>query len=137
MNEDGFEDGPEPSQIIGVCEGDIIEINFRGNIQNSSSDKCPRFVFNSNVPSFLEFYLSEVDQYLQRNFSVFRGVVELYRTYYVTADKKAVARKEAVVDENSFCVRREKKKTLLCEIPITIPKVKYTYHLPISQANAI
>ncbi|XP_078328192.1 death domain-containing protein 1-like [Crassostrea virginica] len=125
MNEDGFEDGPEPSQIIGVCEGDIIEINFRGNIQNSSSDKCPRFVFNSNVPSFLEFYLSEVDQYLQRNFSVFRGVVELYRTYYVTADKKAVARKEAVVDENSFCVRREKKKTLLCEIPITIPK----YHV--------
>ena len=58
MNEDGFEDGPEPSQIIGVCEGDIIEINFRGNIQNSSSDKWPRFVFNSNVPSFLEFYLS-------------------------------------------------------------------------------
>ena len=38
--------------------------------------------------------------------------------------KKAVARKESVIDENSFCVRRE-KKTLLCEIPIpiTIPKV--------------
>ena len=117
MNENGFRDGPEPSQIIGVCEGDIIEINYRVNIQNSSNNKYPRYVFNSNVPSFLEFYLSEVDQYLQRNFSVFRGIMELYRAYNVTGDKKAVARKEAVVDENSFCVRREKKKLSFVKSP--------------------
>ena len=51
MNENGFRDGPEPSQIIGVCEGDIIEINYRVNIQNSSNNKYPRYVFNSNVQS--------------------------------------------------------------------------------------
>lgn len=127
LNEDGFEDGPDPSQIVGVCEGDIIEINFRGNIQNNSSVKCPKFVYNSNLPSSTEFFLSEVDQYLQRNFHVFRGVVEVYRVQYVVPDKKTVARKESVLDENSFCVRKEKKKILICEIPITIPKVYYDF----------
>lgn len=125
LNEDGFEDGPDPSLIVGVCEGDVIEINFRGNIQNNSSVKCPKFVYNSNLPSSTEFFLSEVDQYLQRNFHVFRGVVEVYRVHYVVPDKKTVARKESVLDENSFCVRKEKKKILICEIPLTIPK----YHV--------
>ncbi|XP_061190143.1 death domain-containing protein 1-like [Saccostrea echinata] len=123
MTDDGYEDGPEPSPVVGVSEGDLIEINFRGNIQNGS--KSPNFIYNSNVVSFSEFLLSEVDQYLQRNFNVFRGVVEAYRVQFVTPDKRTIARKESIMDENSFCVRKEKRKTLLCEIPITIPK----YHV--------
>jgi hypothetical protein len=127
MNEDGFEDGPDPSQIVGVSEGDLIEIHFRGNIKNNSNVKIPKFIYNSNVTSTSSFFLSEVDQYLQRNFNVYRGVVEVYRAYFVFPDKKTIARKESVLDESSFCVRKEKIKSLLCEIPMNIPKVHVYY----------
>ena len=37
-----------------------------------------QFVYNSNLESETDFYACEVDRYLQKNFPVYRGVVEVY-----------------------------------------------------------
>ena len=36
-----------------------------------------QFVYNSNLESETDFYACEVDKYLQKNFPVYRGVVEV------------------------------------------------------------
>lgn len=110
----GYVEGPDPSPIINLNEGDHIEITFKGNVCDTSH-KPPVFVFNSNMISELELYLSEVDKYLQKNFRVYRGVIQVFRCYYDCKDKKTKRQ-----DENANIT--EKVRQHLCDIPINIPK---------------
>ncbi|KAK3095023.1 hypothetical protein FSP39_009314 [Pinctada imbricata] len=125
LEEQGYDDGPDPSTIIKINEGDIMEVTFKGNV------KCPsrrslKFVYNSNVSSEVGFKLSEVDQYLQKNFGVYRGVVEIYRWYLPKTDKRIVVNnRQSSVDENSINSMNQIKRDLLCEISVSIPK----YHI--------
>ena len=125
LEEMGYDEGPDPSTIIKVNEGDIIVVTFKGNV------KCPtqrglKFVYNSNVTSHVGFKLQEVDQYLQKNFGMYRGVVEIYRWYLPKVDKKAVLNRQGSVDESAVNQMNQIKKELLCEISVTIPKVCFT-----------
>lgn len=61
---------------MSINEGDVIEVGFRGNIKNKDEEGI-QFVYNSNLESETEFYACEVDKYLQKNFPVYRGVVEV------------------------------------------------------------
>ena len=63
-------------QVLSINEGDVIEVGFRGNIKNRDADGI-QFVYNSNLESETEFHACEVDKYLQKNFPVYRGVVEV------------------------------------------------------------
>ncbi|XP_033724899.1 death domain-containing protein 1-like [Pecten maximus] len=123
LHESGYDDGPDPSSIVNINEGDVIEVSFRGNITNSK-EKTLRLRYNSNLKSEIAFYASEVDQYLQKNFNVFRGVVQLERCYVIKPDRK-LKRSPSVVDESSVQSAQDTKKELLCEISINIPK----YHI--------
>ncbi|XP_060082127.1 death domain-containing protein 1-like [Ylistrum balloti] len=123
LHESGYDDGPDPSSIVNINEGDVIEVSFRGNITNSK-DKTLKLKYNSNLKSEIGFYASEVDQYLQKNFNVYRGVVQLERCYIVKPDRK-LKRSPSVVDENAVAAALDTKRELLCEISINIPK----YHI--------
>lgn len=123
LHDSGYDDGPDPSSIVNINEGDVIEVSFRGNVKNSK-DKTLRLKYNSNLKSEIGFYASEVDQYLQKNFNVYRGVVQLERCYVIKPDRK-LKRSPSVVDESSVPNPQDTRKELLCEISINIPK----YHI--------
>ena len=65
-------------QTVSLNEGDIIEVQFRGNVTKRDNQPI-QFVYNSNMGSETDFYACEVDRYLQKNFPVYRGVVEVHR----------------------------------------------------------
>lgn len=119
----GYIEGPDPSPVINLNEGDHIEIAFRGNICDTTN-RPPLFVYNSNIISELEVYLSEVDKYLQKNFRVYRGKIQIYRCYCDVKEKKA-KRQMSVADDIGQTAITEKIKQHLCDIPINIPKVGY------------
>ncbi|XP_021350911.1 death domain-containing protein 1-like [Mizuhopecten yessoensis] len=123
LNDTGYDEGPEPSSIVNINEGDVIEVSFRGNVKNSK-DKTLRVRYNTNLKSEIGCYVAEVDQYLQKNFSVYRGVIQLERCYIVKPCRK-LKRSPSVVDENAVASALETKKEHLCEISINIPK----YHI--------
>ncbi|VDH93408.1 Hypothetical predicted protein, partial [Mytilus galloprovincialis] len=116
----GYIEGPDPSPVINLNEGDHIEIAFRGNICDTTN-RPPLFVYNSNIISELEVYLSEVDKYLQKNFRVYRGKIQIYRCYCDVKEKKA-KRQMSVSDDIGQTAITEKIKQHLCDIPINIPK---------------
>lgn len=122
LSQEGYDDGPEPSQVLSINEGDIIEVGFRGNIKNKDEEGI-QFVYNSNLKSETEFYACEVDKYLQKNFPVYRGVVEVYRKYKVKTTTKRKRRDS--VDDNKDEQPFEYKRDKMCELAINIPK----YHV--------
>ncbi|XP_052785943.1 death domain-containing protein 1-like [Mya arenaria] len=121
LSEEGYDDGPEPSQVLSINEGDVIEVGFRGNIK-SKGEEGIQFVYNSNLESETEFHACEVDKYLQRNFPVYRGVVEVYRNYKVKNQTKR-KRHDSTDDQDESPY--EHKRELMCELAINIPK----YHV--------
>ena len=68
-------------QVLSINEGDIIEVSFRGNVTKRDNEQI-QFVYNSNLESETDFYACEVDRYLQKNFPVYRGVVEVITPKY-------------------------------------------------------
>ena len=63
-------------QVLSINEGDVMEVGFRGNVTTRDHETL-EFVYNSNLDSETEFKACEVDKYLQKNFPVYRGVVEV------------------------------------------------------------
>ncbi|XP_052268822.1 death domain-containing protein 1-like [Dreissena polymorpha] len=122
LSQEGYDDGPEPSQALSINEGDVIEVGFRGNIKSRDSEDI-QFVYNSNMDSETEFHACEVDKYLQRNFPVYRGVVEVYRNYKVKT--ATTRRKRRDSNEENEEQPYENKRDKLCELAINIPK----YHV--------
>ncbi|XP_053387400.1 death domain-containing protein 1-like isoform X2 [Mercenaria mercenaria] len=122
LSQEGYDDGPEPSQVLSINEGDVIEVGFRGNVKNKDEEGI-QFVYNSNLKSETEFYACEVDKYLQKNFPVYRGVVEVFRKYKVknTTKRKRRDSSDDHKEEQPF----EYKRELMCELAINIPK----YHI--------
>ncbi|XP_048251559.1 death domain-containing protein 1-like [Haliotis rufescens] len=122
LGDEGFGEGPTASQVLSISEGDTVEVTFRGNI-TSSDDRPLEVQFNSNVSSHVQFTLTEVDKYLQKNFPVYRGVVQVYRKYTVVpAEVRSITRK---VSDDEAKQGPEVKRDLLCELLISIPK----YHI--------
>ncbi|XP_014790006.1 uncharacterized protein LOC106883492 [Octopus bimaculoides] len=121
LNELDFSNGPDSSPIISVEEGQFMEINFRGNLRNSSPESYS-FIYNSNLKSSVDFTILEVDRYLQRNFPVFRGFLRLFRRNLLLPE---VRKKVKPDEENQELpeIEPETSLELLTEILMTIPKV--------------
>lgn len=125
LSEAGYDEGPEMSGPVRVNEGDVIELTFRGNIKNADDQQKLSFTYNSNVKSEMGFYTEEVDRYLQKNFNVYKGMIEVHRCYKVKPNRRLMKRQSsiAMIDEASQAPVVETKREFLCKIPINIPKV--------------
>ncbi|XP_064596326.1 death domain-containing protein 1-like [Liolophura sinensis] len=127
LEEDGYKEGPDRSPDVTVCEGDIIEIGFRGNIHHSR-DVTLEIPFNSNMPDSIRFTLSEVDRYLQRNFPLFRGFVQFYRKHPIRKKHNSRSKYHQRPDEDEVPLEPEPvhyQRELLTELMVKIPK----YHV--------
>lgn len=125
LEEDGYKEGPGTSSDVTLCEGDIIEIGFRGNIHHDG-DVTLQMPFNSNMPDSLRFTLSEVDCYLQRNFPLFRGFVQFYRKHPIRKKHDSRSKHHQKSDEDEAPPEPEPvhyHRELLTELMVKIPKV--------------
>ena len=118
----GYGDGPGVSNEISLNEGDVLEIGFRGNIKNEG--KSITFVYNSQLKNQSGFYCTEVDKFLQKSYSVYRGFVQLLRLTRIIHQPPAPSAEEL---EKQDYVRQEPtvdvKKELMTELLVSIPKV--------------
>ncbi|KAK6184688.1 hypothetical protein SNE40_007107 [Patella caerulea] len=123
LTEEGYEEEPCPPIQVCVTEGDTIEITFRGNIRDIGDNPKQQMPYNTHVRSQLYFSVSEVDKYLQKNFPMFRGLVQVYRKY---KEKKAVVKTIGGRKHDGDVEKEpEIKEELLCELLLSIPK----YHI--------
>ncbi|XP_064645460.1 uncharacterized protein LOC135498879 isoform X2 [Lineus longissimus] len=149
--DDGYEDGPDPSSDISVREGDLIEVGFKGNLKNED-DTALNFIFNSQLPSGTSFFVTEVDKFLQKNYPVYRGLVQMFRKTTtvkkveppppdqrkakLTRAPQVEGDDEEEEDEEEegpkFIV--EEKLEFLCQLLINIPKENQPHSQPLQRA---
>ncbi|ESO89736.1 hypothetical protein LOTGIDRAFT_164757 [Lottia gigantea] len=127
LTEEGYEESPSAALQVCVSEGDTIEVKFRGNVTCGESDTHLSIPYNTHVHSQLYFSVSEVDKYLQKNFPMYRGLVQVFRKY---KERKAVIKTIGRRQEDDSDKPPEIKEEILCELLISIPK----YHI---EPNAI
>ncbi|KAK7479539.1 hypothetical protein BaRGS_00029256, partial [Batillaria attramentaria] len=121
LAEEGYDDGPDPSHTVSLQEGDQVVVTFSGNVRNVDSRYSTlRMVFNSNMTTAAYFTVCEVDRYLQKNFSMYRGVLHVQRRYALPINP--ALKKKASEHE---CLIPEVKSEPLCDVMIKIPK----YHV--------
>lgn len=122
LEEDGYDEGPGASKEFPIHEGDHLEVTFRGNIrraeESDSKDEVLTMIFHSQLSNVLRFSIVEVDKFLQKGFSEYRGFVQLLK---VTKVVHPAPKKEKEEDEDPEPVV-EFKKELLCEHLVKIPK---------------
>lgn len=119
LTTEGYDCGPEVGNIISLNEGDIIEVRFKGNTKNVENE-CPRFIYNSNLRSEVMFYTEEVDRYLQKNYSMYRGVIQLFRIFSDSASRAVSSFNDGVKTSEE-----DMKSQFLSAISYDIPKVRF------------
>ncbi|ELU16132.1 hypothetical protein CAPTEDRAFT_228009 [Capitella teleta] len=87
LEDEGYEEGPGAGKEVSLHEGDVLEVTFRGNIK-SYDNKKREIIFNSQLTNRASFSVVEVDKYLQKNYQVYRGFVQLERVETVTHKAK-------------------------------------------------
>lgn len=114
----GYDEGPALSQNLMLHEGDVMEISFRGNITMCDQDlSAMSLVYNSNLDTCGNFYVKEVDRYLQKTYPVFRGFIQLFRAVQTVNHPT-----KSDLEEGRTEPWTEVKKELLMEILTSIPK---------------
>jgi hypothetical protein len=86
----GYSDGPDPSRVVSLREGDLVRLTLRDNIQeivyNRADDSTVpveetkyEFLYNSNLSSSLgrQILVRERDVFAQNALDVYRGYVRL------------------------------------------------------------
>ena len=73
LHDDGYDEGPGASADFVLREGDHVGLTFRANVKavDEDVDKLD-MVFTSQLTNGLKFELTEVNKFLQRNYSVYR-----------------------------------------------------------------
>lgn len=118
LAEEGYENGPDPSHVVSVYEGDTIAVRFHGNVRMAEEDETKqctlRLMYNSNMSTSASFTVCEVDKYLQKNFATYRGLLLFERRYLMAppAGKKRAQQQE----------EPEVKSEELCDLTLKIPK---------------
>lgn len=136
LQEDGYTEGPEESIDIVVAEGQQLGIDFRANIQEVNGLEPKSIIFNSQLMNSTAFEVTEVDKFLQKNYDVYRGFIQLVKKTAVAClppprKKYSVAAKDAeqmqADEQEEAQVKREQRvqytSELLYEHLIGIPKV--------------
>ena len=108
LAEEGFDDGPPPSNDLLVTEGQVMKINFRGNIRlddpnyvtkstNPETDKTnpetdsvnktsnreadnsmKTIVYNTHISSKVNFRVVELDKFAQKGIECYRGFAQVF-----------------------------------------------------------
>ncbi|WAR28950.1 DTHD1-like protein [Mya arenaria] len=116
--------------VMSVVPSTKTEKTLKKLSEEGKGEEGIQFVYNSNLESETEFHACEVDKYLQRNFPVYRGVVEVYRNYKVKNQTKR-KRHDSTDDQDESPY--EHKRELMCELAINIPKSRtftiFQYHV--------
>ncbi|XP_074661596.1 death domain-containing protein 1-like [Tubulanus polymorphus] len=109
LEEEGFDDGPDVGPDIQLHEGDVVEVMFKGNVKNED-DSPLLFAFNSQLRSGVGFWATEASQYLQRQYPVFRGMIQMYKrteeVKVVTPEPETVAMKAAAKKRMSLVEKK-------------------------------
>ena len=109
--EEGFSEGPNPSTDIRIREHEKITVTFRGNVTFEDDEDHLCFVFNTNKRGAKsDLFIKEVDRFSQHALDHYRGHVQFWR-------------EETIVSSPEEFEYQEKKRILLCELPVTLPKV--------------
>ena len=118
IKDDRFIEGPDPSRLICLREGDQLEVNFRDNI-HFEDRTSRRFVYNSNLScANLKVGISELDPFAQNALEFYRGYIRLSlvgRPY------------QAPPKLDTYFVNKRNKTSddgLICELQLTLSKVR-------------
>jgi len=115
LADSGYDEGPEPSKEISICEGTRLELSFHGNIRRDDEQQSTPLVFHFHGDVESHFQLSPVDEFLQKQLDSYRGVIDVYR---LTQNSK----KEVDSDSGRSKYIRE----LVASHHVNIPKEVYS-----------
>jgi len=138
-----FTEGPAPSRVLALREGEVLELSLRGNIEfDAGADQLSpwprRFVYNSNLTSLAtELFIREVSQFAQSAFDSYHGYVRLRlvdRPYQPPPKLAALVsqsvrnNKKSMAALGSKAVAAATDRNLVCEVLISLPKVSFYSH---------
>ena len=124
LDEEGYEEGPGSSANLMLREGDVLEVGFRGNVKAEEERASPStMIYNSQLPTSLKTYIVEVDKFLQKNYPVYRGFVQVHRKVKIPPPPYKWG-EETKEDE---APKDEYKLEFVCEHLVSIPKVSVYY----------
>jgi len=144
----GYTEGPSPSRLVCLREGDLVEMSFRDNIEpidvSVDGKEIPsvkpvrRFVFNFNMASInTELTVREKSRFTQNTLKDYQGYVRLRLVQRPYAPPPRVIGPYGILDDNGTA----KKSTshlhvagkavtpdeyLVCEVVLTLPKVNHS-----------
>jgi len=79
LEDDGYDEGPEPSAEFSVSEGARLELCFHGNVRRDDEQRSTPLVFHYRGEVESRFQVAPVDRFLQSQLEWYRGVVDVYR----------------------------------------------------------
>jgi hypothetical protein len=120
--------GPEPSKEFFLGEGEKLTLSFHNNIRCPEAESLP-LVYFANLDNERHFTMKEVDRFLQKQFSSYRGIVHLSRLNLVLDKRDATKHREdkGKLDESQYDV--------VTTHQVNIPKVSESGELVIAACS--
>ncbi|KAK2191014.1 hypothetical protein NP493_62g00010 [Ridgeia piscesae] len=119
LEANGYDDGPDNSAPFQLREGDVLEVGFRGNVKAYDGSQQLEVVYNSPLAVSVTCDVVEVDKFLQRSYTTYKGFVQLVRKVKVTR-QKSVKNEDGEVHQETVV---EYTREVLCDMLISVPKV--------------
>lgn len=137
--EEGYEAGPQPSNDLILKEGEIIRLDFRGNIK-PEAEFDNYLVYNSQIRAKLNFLVTEIDKFAQKSIDCYRGFVQFYT--------KKIVKKAVKSEPNDSSTGRSNQKNvikyedvaenvLLTELLVQLPKPDPGPPKPLNKAPVV
>jgi len=141
----GYTEGPSPSRLVCLREGDLVEMSFRDNIEpidvSVDGKEIPsvkpvrRFVFNFNMASInTELTVREKSRFVQNTLEEYRGYIRMCLVerpyvppprvvgpYGITAADGAAKKPTRQVVATGKAITQD--ENLVCEVILNLPKV--------------
>ena len=140
----GYTEGPNPSRLVCLREGDLVEMSFRDNIEPidisddgkeiPSVEPVRRFIFNSSIASLnAQLWVRERSRFIQNTLEEYRGYVRLclVERPYVPPPRVAGPYGISAATSVDGAGRRTtvsgtatpQEDRLVCEVALNLPKV--------------
>ncbi|WAR07099.1 DTHD1-like protein [Mya arenaria] len=127
LEEAGYTEGPAPSTDVQLHEGQQLYIKFRGNLTCTSKSPRLSFIFNSNIRTFRDFLVCELDVFAQKGLQCFRGFVQILTTALIPRPPTPGAPKNTPPE-------MVEAEILLAELLVELPKPEAGPPKPLDQA---
>ena len=149
----GFTAGPDPSRMICLREGDLVEMSFRDNIEpielsddgeeTVSTEPVRRFIFNSNIASInTQLMVRERSSYIQNTLKDYQGYVRLrlirrpyappprvLGPYGISAGSGSAKKTITLLSATGKAPTLDEH--LVCEVLVALPKVVHSVCLTV------